>query len=95
MINNKGQIWGYTMALGLVIIVLALALAPIGKQFIDSAMNVSVGDTIGLDCDNDSISSFDKGTCVITDFSIAYFFGGLIFIGGAVVVAKLTFGGIQ
>ena len=92
--NNRGQIWGYTMALGLVIIILALALAPVGKEFIDDAMNVTVGDTIGLNCDNDTISSFDKGTCVITDFSIAYFFGGLIFIGGAVVIAKLTFGGV-
>ena len=94
MMNNKGQVWGYTMALGLVIIVLALALAPVGKEFIDSAMNQTVGDTVGLDCSNESISSFTKGTCVITDFSIAYFFGGLIFIGGAVVVAKLTFGGV-
>jgi len=94
MINSRGQIWGYTMALGLVIIVLALALAPIGKSFIDSAMNQTVGDTVGLDCSNESISSFTKGTCIITDFSIAYFFGGLIFIGGAVVIAKLTFGGV-
>ena len=94
MINSRGQVWGYTLALGLVIIILALALAPIGKEFIDSAMNATVGDTIGLDCGNDSISSFNKGTCVITDFSIAYFFGGLIFIGGSVVIAKLAFSGV-
>ena len=94
MMNNKGQVWGYTMALGLVIIILALALAPTGKSFIDAAMNQTVGDTVGLDCNNESISSFSKGTCVIVDFSIAYFFGGLIFIGGAVVIAKLTFGGV-
>lgn len=92
--NNKAQVWGYTMALGLVIIILALALAPVGQEFINNAMNITVGDTVGLDCANESISSFTKGTCVITDFSVAYFFGGLIFIGGAVVVAKLTFGGI-
>lgn len=93
MKNKRGQVgaWGYGMMLGLVIIILALALAPIGKQFIDSAMNQTVGDSIGLDCGNSSISTFDKGTCVITDFSLAYFFGGLILIGGAVILAKIVF----
>ena len=95
MKSKRGQVWGYTLALGLVIIILALALAPIGQEFVNNAMNQTVGDTIGLDCGNESISNFDKGTCVITDFSIAYFFGGLIFIGGAVVVAKLVFGGTE
>ena len=92
--NSRGQVWGYTMALGLVIIILALALAPAGQSFVNDAMNETVGDKLGLDCTNDSISTFDKGTCVITDFSMAYFFGGLIFIGGSVVVAKLVFGGV-
>jgi len=93
--NSKAQVWGYTITLGLTIIILALALAPVGQQFVTSAMNTTVGDTLGLDCSNSSISNFDKGTCVITDFSIPYFFGGLIFIGGAVVVAKLVFGGME
>ena len=92
--NNRAQVWGYTLALGLIIIILALALAPAGQSFVNDAMNSTVGDTLGLDCSNTSISSFDKGTCVVTDFSIAYFFGGLIFIGGSVVVAKLVFGGV-
>ena len=91
--NNRAQVWGYTLALGLVIIILALALAPAGQSFVNAAMNATVGDTLGLDCAN-TTSSFDKGTCVVTDFSIAYFFGGLIFIGGSVVVAKLVFGGV-
>jgi len=94
MINYRGQSWAYGMMLGLTIIILALALSPIGKEFVDNTMNSTTGDVLGLDCSNESISSFTKGTCVITDFSIAYFFGGLIFIGGAVVVAKLTFGGV-
>ena len=93
--NKHGQVFGYTLALGLVVIILALALAPVGQSFINSAMNQTVGDTVGLDCDNSSISNFDKGTCVIVDFSAAYFFGGLIFIGGAIIIARLSMGGIQ
>lgn len=89
--NQKGQIWGYSLMLGLVIIVLALALAPAGRDFVSSAMNQTVGDTLGLDCTNESISNFDKGACVVTDFSQAYFFGGLILIGGAIVVSRIVF----
>lgn len=89
--NKKGQVWGYSLMLGLTIIILALALAPIGQQFIGSAMNTSTSDFIGLDCDNSSISNFDKGTCVITDFSLVYFFGGLILIGGGIIVSRIIF----
>ena len=89
--NKQGQVgsWAYGLMLGLTIIVLALALAPAGKSFIDSAMNQSTADFIGLDCSNSSISNFDKGTCTITDFSLAYFFGGLLLIGGAVITARI------
>ena len=89
--NSQGQVgvWGYALMLGLVIIILGLALAPAGRDFINSAMNTSTADFIGLDCGNASISNFDKGTCVIADFSLPYFFGGIILIGGAIVVAKI------
>ena len=89
--NNKGQVWGYTIMLGLTIIILALALSPAGNYFVKTAMNQTTGNTIGLDCNNSSISNFDKGACVVTDFSIAYFFGGLILIGGIVITARLIF----
>lgn len=89
--NKKAQTFGYAIMLGITIIILALALAPAGKSIVDSAMNVTVGDTLGLDCANESISNFDKGTCVVVDFSLVYLFGGLILIGGGIIVAKLTF----
>lgn len=88
--NNKAQVgvWGYALMLGLVVIVLGLALAPAGSQVINDAMNVSTADFVGLDCDNTE-SNFVKGTCVITDFSLVYFFGGVILIGGAIITARL------
>ena len=89
--NKKGAVWAYALMVGIVVIVLALALAPAGKSFIDSAMNESTADFIGLDCDNSSISNFQKGTCRIVDFSLAYFFGGLILIGGGLILAKFYF----
>ena len=89
--NNKGQAWAYALMLGLVILVLALALAPAGKEFVDSAMGNSTADFIGLNCSDDAQSNFVKGTCVITDFSQAYFFGGLILIGGAIIISRIIF----
>ena len=87
---KKGQVgmWGYMLMLGLVIIILALALAPAGKSFIDSAMGTTTADFIGLDCAT-TTNNFVKGTCTILDFSLVYFFGGLIFIGGGIISAKL------
>lgn len=89
--NKKASVVIYSLMVGLVILILAIALAPAGKQVMDDAMNASTSDFIGLDCDNDSISNFDKATCVVTDFSLFWFFGALICIAGAVVGGRIIF----
>ena len=89
--NKRGQVWGYSLSLGIVLFVLALALAPAGQDFVDDAMNSSTSDFIGLDCNNESISNFQKGTCVITDYSLPYFFGGLILLALSVIGARIAF----
>lgn len=88
--NNSGQVVVYGLMLGMVIIVLTLAMAPVGQSFINDAMNASTANIIGLDCDNTS-DNFVKGACVVADFSIFYFFGGLIFIAGAIITARIIF----
>jgi hypothetical protein len=93
MKSKNGQVAIYSICLGLVIILLGLYLAPAVSESITSAMNNSVGDTIGLDCDNVSISNFDKATCTVSDLTIFWFIGGVIFIGGAVVGSRIIFGG--
>ena len=71
--NKKGSVAIYGIMLALTIIVLALALAPAGKTFISSTMNSTTGDTLGMDCGNTSISTFDRAACTVTDFSLFYF----------------------
>ncbi len=90
--NKKGSVVIYGLCLGLLIIILALALAPVVKNLTDGARNETSGDTVGLDCDNDSISNFDKGACVATDLTLFYFIGSLIFIGGLIITSKIVFG---
>ena len=92
MNNKKGQVMFYGLMLGITILVLALALAPSVGQFTDTAMNDSVGDTIGLNCTG-TTSDFVKATCVVTDLSLFYFIGILIFMAGVIVTAKYFFGG--
>jgi len=89
--NKRGQTMFYAFMLGLCVIILALALAPVLMNQANSARNVTDGDTYGLDCNNASISSFDKVTCYAIDLSPFYFVGSLIMIGGIILVSKIIF----
>jgi len=94
--NNKGSFVIYGLMIGLVIIILALALAPAVSQFTGNAMNVSNGDDVGLNCSyTGNISNFVRAACVVTDLSLFYFISFLIFLAGAVVTARFVFGGDQ
>ena len=91
--NNRGQTIVYAFMLAVTVLVLALALSPPVKEAVDNARNSTVGDTIGMDCDNESISSFKKAGCLAADLSIFYFIGTLVFMVGAIAGAKIIFGG--
>jgi len=90
--NSKGQVVFYGMMLAVIIMVLALALAPVVKDFTDSARNTTtnIGGQ-GLDCSNASISDYDQGACMIVDLTLPYFIGCLVFIAGVVIIAKIVF----
>jgi len=99
VMNSKSQVFFYSLMLGILILVLALALAAPVKETIDSVRNKSSSILMtdqttsqpGLDCSNSSISSFQKGSCIIVDLSLFHFIGGLIFLAGAIITAKLVF----
>ena len=90
-LNNGGQAIFVGLMISVVVIILALALAGPLRETITTARNETSGDTIGLNCTSSEISTFDQATCLITDISLPYFIGGLILIGGAIAVAKLTY----
>jgi len=83
--NNKGQTFFVAFMIGLTIIVMALAFAPGLKKNNEDLRSAS-----NLDCGNESISNFDKATCTTTDLTVFYFIGGLIFIAGTVITAKIV-----
>ena len=90
--NIKGQVVFYGMMLAIVVIVLALALAPVVGDFTDSARNKTTNlGGAGLDCSNSSISDYDRGACIITDLTLPYFIGCLVIVAGVIITAKIIF----
>jgi len=89
--NKRGQIMFYSFMVGLCVIILALALAPVLMDSANTARNETSGDTYGLECGNESISNFDRVSCYAVDLSPFYFIGSLIFIGGIILLSKIVF----
>lgn len=90
--NNKGQVLFYGLMLGLTILILAFGLAYPVKEQIDSVRNeTTIDGTTGLNCSSDLISDYDKATCVVADLTLFHFIGGLLFIAGAVITARIIF----
>jgi len=82
--DKKGQLV-YFFMMGIVIIILGLAFAPVLQEFTTIARNDTTTTTIGLNCTNPSIGNFDKATCIITDLNLFYFIGALVMIGLAII----------
>jgi hypothetical protein len=91
-LNRKGQVVFFGLMLGVLIVVLALGITPVLKSFVDNARSPTTDTSVGLDCNNESISDYQKSQCTITDLSLPYFFLGLIGIALLVIGAKAVIG---
>lgn len=89
--NNKGFTFFLTLMIGIVILILALAFTPVLKEFSDNARNSTSTNSIGLDCSNSSINDYNKASCLYVDYLPPFFAGFLIFIAGAIIVAKVIY----
>lgn len=90
--NRKGQAIFYTLMLGVVIIILALAFAPAILEFSTSARAPDSDTAVGLDCANTTISDFDKASCILTDLSTPFFIGFMIALVGIIIGGRIIFG---
>ena len=64
-------------------IVLTFGMSPMVKEIVDQTRNPA-----NMDCDNSSISDFDKVACVTIDMGMFYFIAGMIALGIAVFVSR-------
>ena len=86
MWSTKSQTLFYTLMLATLVLVLALYLAPIIKQFINQTQS-------DMSCGSGGLSEYDQATCYAWD--IVLWFMILFFIALAFIIlgAKLTGGG--
>lgn len=80
--NNKAQVVIYAMMIGLLVILLALYLAPSVSTFTNETMT-------SLDCTNSSIDNYLQATCVAVDLGAFYFIGAIILIGGGFFAIRI------
>lgn len=91
--GGQGISFFFTLMLGIAIIIVGLALAPVIKDFNEDARNVTTADgATGLDCSNSSISDFQNAACVSNDITTYGFAGLLIAIGLSVIMGKVIWG---
>ncbi|KKM72723.1 hypothetical protein LCGC14_1417670 [marine sediment metagenome] len=79
--NNKGQMLIFGFMMMMAIIVLIMGVAPAGQDVLNLTMSSD-----NMDCDNSSISTFDKTACVAVDMGMFYFLIGLVALAFAVFV---------
>lgn len=92
MKNKKGQVVIYTFMLALCIIIVALALIfPITETTNAVRNETYLGEMGGMNCSNPGIDMFVNSACLTTDLTSFYFIGGLIFIAGVVITARIVF----
>lgn len=87
----KGQASAVAFMVAVVILICALAFAPIVNEVTTKSMNKTneFGEIGGMDCTNSSISDFQKGACWTMDITQPYFIIGLIALGGVVIAARI------
>lgn len=95
VVNKRGQVMFYSVMLSVTLIILAMAMTPVVKQFVDDSRNSTTDTRQGLDCSNESISDFQQAQCVIVDMATPYFFFAMLGIAGIIIGAKIMFGGGQ
>lgn len=84
VLNNKGQVFIYTMMLGICCIVMGLALAPVVQSIVNEKMSEM---TCTSPADN-----WTQATCWILDSYKPLAIGGIIFVGISYLAARNYFG---
>jgi hypothetical protein len=87
VLNNKGQMISifFLMMIGVIMFILAFALAPPLKNSADSSR-------ANMNCSNSSISTDKKVTCGVTDITTPFVVLVILGLAGAAFGAKLVVG---
>lgn len=81
--NKKGQGLIFGIMLMFFALIAVTIIIPPMVEVIDLAR-----DTDHLDCDNTTISTGQRATCLVTDIYLPYFVATALFLGGGYLVTK-------
>lgn len=81
--NKRGVVFFYTLMVGICIVILGIAFAPAIKGVVDDSMTQ-------LTCSTPA-NDFDQATCWYMDMQKLLFIGGIIFVGFAIIGAKVVY----
>lgn len=84
MMNKSGQVIFFTFMVGITIILVGLACAPMIKEIVTDS-------STSMDCNNESISNFQRVGCIANDVNMPLAIGVIIFLGGGVILARVIF----
>jgi hypothetical protein len=84
--NNKSQVLFYTLMLSALLLVLALYLSPVIKQFINQTQS-------DMSCGSPGLSEYDQATCYGWDIVLWFMICLFLAIAFIVLGAKLVQGG--
>lgn len=84
VMNKRGQVIFVTLMIAIVVIVLALAFAFPVKEATTNAR-------AEMNCSDTTISDFDKAGCMASDLTLFYSIGGMLFLAGIIVTARVVF----
>lgn len=94
--NNKGLITAlFTIMLGVVIIILALAFAPALNNSINDVRNQTSENSLTLNCfsgdgvKNNTLNDYEEANCIASDLITPAFIFVLIGVAGVIIGAKL------
>ena len=91
----KGQASAVAFMVAIVILLMALAFAPVVNEITTKSMNESsaeLGEVGGMNCTSTYISNSQKAVCWTMDITQSYFIIGLIALGGVVIAARILWG---
>ena len=81
--NKKGQTVLVGMMVSIVVFIAVVSLIPLLKETVREARG-----TTGMDCTNASLSTGEKGTCILLDIFMPYFVGVSIAGGLSYITAR-------
>ena len=88
VIKKKGQAIMYGAMISLMLFLVVVAVLPVFKDTLTDVRAPNTATSYGMDCGNTSISTGEKGACIIVDWSLQYWAGIMLALAAIYLTGK-------